>query len=137
MNKRILPALGAFLSLFIIYLVGVIFFYGPIAAEAAPGTALVPAFVALLISTILFVSLFVWIAREMGNPLKAALAVALSQLLLVDVDYVLTGRRGLAEAAASAVLLLVAWAITGWVYGKLDGSRGVSPGRHNGAPGSW
>ena len=120
MNKRILPALGAFLSLFIIYLVGVIFFYGPIAAEAAPGTALVPAFVALLISTILFVALFVWVAREMGNPLKAALAVALSQLLLVDVDYVLTGRRGLVEATASAVLLLVAWAITGWVYGKLD-----------------
>jgi hypothetical protein len=121
MNKRILPALGAFLSLFIIYLVGVIFFYGPIAAEAAPGTPLVPAFVALLVSTILFVALFVWIAGEMGNPLKAALAVALSQFLLVDVDYVLTGRRGLVEAAASAVLLLVAWAITGWVYGKLDG----------------
>ena len=120
MNKRILPALGAFLSLFIIYLVGVIFFYGPIAAEAAPGTPLVPAFVALLVSTILFVTLFVWIAGEMGNPLKAALAVALSQLLLVDVDYVLTGRRGLVEATASAVLLFVAWAITGWVYGKLD-----------------
>jgi hypothetical protein len=95
MNRRILPAVGAFLSLLIIYLVGVIFFYGPIAAEAPPGAPLVPSFVALLVSTILFVALFVWIAREMGNPLKAALAVALSQLLLVDVDYVLTGRRGL------------------------------------------
>lgn len=85
MAERIRPVLGAYLTLSGLYLVGVIFFYGPIAAEDVPGAPLLPRLLGFLISTVLYVALFVWARREMGNPLKAALAVALSQLLLVDV----------------------------------------------------
>ena len=112
--------IGAYLTLSVLYLAGVLLFYGPIAAEDAPGPPPVPRLVAFLVSITLYIVLFVWLSREIGNSLKAAMAVAFSQLLLVDVDYLLSGDRGVATAAASAVLLLVSWGVTGWVYGKLD-----------------
>lgn len=119
MRERVLPIAGAYLTLATCYLIGVLAFYGPIAAADSPGPPLLPRFGGFLISTLLYLVLFVWLAREIGKPVKAALAIALSQLLLVDVDYVLSGERGLATAGASAVLLLVSWPLTGWVFGRL------------------
>ncbi|MEZ5312727.1 MAG: hypothetical protein R2862_03280 [Thermoanaerobaculia bacterium] len=60
----------------------------------------------------------------MGNAMKAAVAIALAQLLLVDVDFVLSGERGAAAGAASALLLLVSWTATGFVYGRLSAHNG-------------
>jgi biotin transporter BioY len=114
------PILGSYLTLALIYLVGVIFFFQPIAEGDSARGPLVPPLIGFLVSTVLYIALFAWIAREMRSGLRAALAVALSQLLLVDVDYVLTGDRGVATAAASSVLLLVAWSMTGWVYDRMS-----------------
>ena len=75
--------------------------------------------VAFVVSIILYVLFFAWVAEQMDHPVKAALTVAVSQLLLVDVDYVLSGKRGIEEAGASALLLLVSWTITGLVYDQL------------------
>jgi hypothetical protein len=119
MRDHVKPLLGAFVTLACFYLVGVLAFYAPIAAANSPGPPLVPRVVGFLISTVLYILLFAWIVRATGNPMKAALAIALSQLLLVDVDYLLSGERDLATAAASAMLLLVSWSATGWVYGRL------------------
>ncbi len=47
--------------------------------------------------------------------------IALSQILLVDVYYVLNGQRTMMVAGASAVVLLVGWVAGGMVYGKLLG----------------
>lgn len=119
MREHVKPLIGAFLTLACFYLVGVLAFYAPIAARDSPGEPLVPRVVGFLISSVLYILLFAWIVRAIRDPMKAALAIALSQLLLVDVDYLLSGERGLATAAASAVLLLVSWSATGWVYGRL------------------
>ena len=55
--------------------------------------------------------------------------VAISQILLVDVYYVLNGTRGVAAAGISAVLLIVGWFAAGTVYGKLsDGAAGGEAG---------
>ena len=50
--------------------------------------------------------------------------IAVSQILLVDVYYVLNGSRGVAAGGGErALLLLVAWGLIGTVYGKMsDGS---------------
>lgn len=120
MRKHVTPLLGAFLTLSCFYLVGVLAFYAPIAAADSAGPPLVPRVVGFLISSVLYILLFGWLVRATRHPMKAALAIALSQLLLVDVDYLLSGERGLATAAASAVLLLLSWGATGWVYGRLD-----------------
>lgn len=48
--------------------------------------------------------------------MKAALIIAASQIILVSVDFVLRGERGIATGAASAVLILVTWTVMGAVY---------------------
>jgi len=122
MPLKPVPVVGAFLTLAVLYLVGVMTFYGPIAAQDVAGDPVVPRLMGLAISIVVYIGLFVWVEAEMGSSLKAAMAVALSQLALVDIDYVLSGDRGVAAAAASAVLLLVSWCATGWVYGRLKRS---------------
>lgn len=120
MRDQVKPLLGAFLALASFYLVGVLAFFGPIAAADRPGPPLVPRAAGFLVACALYIFLFAWLVRVTRSPMKAALAIALSQLLLVDVDYLLSGERGFAAAVASAVLLLVSWSATGWVYGRLS-----------------
>ena len=56
---------------------------------------------------------------------QSAMIVAISQILLVDVYYVLNGTRGIATAGASAALLLVGWGVIGMVDGKLSDGQGA------------
>ena len=60
--------------------------------------------------------------------------VALSQILLVDILYVMNGTRGIAAAGASAAFLIVGWTVVGIVYGKLPG--GVPAGAAAQTPGA-
>lgn len=124
--------LSAYLTLAALYLVGVLAFFRPIAESDTASGALVPPLLGFIVSTVLYVVLFVWMAQEIGSGLKAGLALALSQLLLVNVDYVLSGDRGLATAGASTVLLLVSWIATGWVYDRMR-TRSTLPGTGTGA----
>lgn len=118
---RALPVAAAFLTLAFCYFVGVAFFYGPIAeADPAPGP-FVPQPVAFLVSITLYIGFFVWLAEQLRHGLKAALIIAVAQFLLVNVDSLLEGKRGLATAAASTVLLLVSWTAVGVVYDRLRG----------------
>ena len=110
---------GAFLTLATLYLAGVLLFFAPIAAGDVPAGPLVPQPVGFVVAIGVYIALFVWIEKGMGDPFKAAMAIALSQLTLVDIDYVLSGERGVATAAASAALLLVSWSATAWVYERL------------------
>jgi len=57
--------------------------------------------VGLLVYVSLSVALFVWVARQLGNPYKAAFVIGASQFVLVNVDFVLRGDRGLMTAGAS------------------------------------
>jgi hypothetical protein len=110
---------GAFLTLGVLYLVGVLLLLDPIAATDAPTGPLVPLPVGFGIAIAVYIALFVWIEKLIGDPYKAAMALALSQLTLVNIDFVLSGKRGIATAAASTVLLLASWSATAWVYSRL------------------
>ena len=91
-------------------------FYAPVAdVDVAPGP-LVPPAAGFVISIALYIALFVWVAEQMRSGLKAALTIALTQFLLVNVDVLLSGTRGLETAGASAVLLFASWAATGPAY---------------------
>ncbi|HSG07977.1 MAG TPA: hypothetical protein VLA36_06455 [Longimicrobiales bacterium] len=122
MTERMKPILGAMVTSVIVNYLGVYYFYGPIAQTAAPSGLELPRGVALLIAMIFFVLFFDWVNQQMKNPLKSAMVIALSQILLVDVYYVLNGQRPLTQALASVVVLLVGWGVTGMVYGKLLGA---------------
>ena len=121
MSARMKPILGGMVAAILVNYLGVYYFYGPIAESAGPGTMALPRGVALVIASVFFVLFFDWANQHVGDPMKTALIVAISQILLVDVYYYLNGQRSLSQAAASVVVLMVSWVAVGMVYGKLMG----------------
>ncbi len=99
--------------------------FGPIAASDTSAGAMVPTWLSLAIVSVLLILFYDWANQAVGNPVQCAMIVAISQILLVDVYYLLNGTRGIATAGASAVLLLVGWGVIGMVYGKLSDGQGA------------
>lgn len=87
-------------------------------ANDAPAGAMMPGWLSLAILSVLLVLFFDWVNVSVGNPVRSGLIVAIGQILLVDVYYVLNGTRGIAAAGASAVLLIVGWVAVGMVCGS-------------------
>ena len=127
MTERMKPILGAMFTAIIVNYIGVYYFYGPIAESAAPSGLELPRGVALLIAMVFFILFYDWVNQQVNHPIKSAMIVAVSQILLVDVYYVLTGQRPMMQAAASVVVLLIGWGAAGMVYGKLlDADSGAA-----------
>ena len=62
---------------------------------------------------------FDWVVQNTGKTMFSAMVIALSQILLVDFNYVLIGRRELMPALISVGTLLVIWTAVSFVYDKL------------------
>ena len=122
MSERMKPILGALVTAYIIFYLGVTYFFGPILANE------MPAWASLAVVSVLLILLFDWVNVSVGNPVRSGLIVALSQILLVDVYYAMNGMRGIAAAGASAVLLIVGWTAVGLVYGMLSGGAPAGAG---------
>ena len=86
------------------------------AFEAVLGNPIVSSIVFWIVS-ILF---FDWAVQKTGKTMLTAMVIALSQILLVDFNYVLLGRRELQPALYSVGILLVLWAAVAVVYDKLS-----------------
>ena len=93
------------------------------AVAAAAAAAMLPAYASIALMGVINALMISWVTGMTGNGVKAGLVIALSQILLVDVFYVLDGRRALATAAASVVALLVSLVASGYTYGKLSASK--------------
>jgi hypothetical protein len=126
MVRDIRAIAGAFLTLAVLYLAGVVLLLDPIAAGDVQTGPLLPMPIAFLIAIAVYVALFVWLVKRMPSPLSAAMAIAVSQFALVNVDYVLSGKRGLGTAAASTVILFVSWSAVAAVYAWLRGTSEAS-----------
>jgi hypothetical protein len=127
MTERMKPILGAMVTAIIVNYIGVYYFYGPIAESAAPSGLELPRGVALMIAMVFFILFYDWVNQQVNHPIKSAMIVAVSQILLVDVYYVLAGQRPMMQAAASVVVLLIGWGAAGMVYGKLlDADSGAA-----------
>ena len=120
MSDRIKSLLGALVAIYVINFAGVTLFFGPILADDAPTGELAPVWLSLAIVAVLLLIFYDWVNQAVGSPVKSAMIIAVSQILLLDVYYVLNGTRGIAAAAASAAVLLVSWGMAGMVYGKLS-----------------
>ena len=126
MSARMKPILGALVTTLALGYAGVTFLFGPVMANDAPAGPMMPGWAALLLYSVVGVLFYDWVNQQVNAPVKAALILAIAQILLVDFYYVLNGTRGLAAAAASVVVLVVAWGAAGFVYGALlgDGDAG-------------
>jgi hypothetical protein len=112
--------LAALLSAFLINFLGILFFFAPIAKSDTTAAVLVPPAVGFIIYVVLTVALFDWAARHMKSATKAAFVIGASQFILVNVDFVLTGKRGIVTAGASAVVMLVTWAFIAFAYSRFQ-----------------
>ena len=125
MRVHIPSVVAAFLTLAAFYLIGVLLSLDPVRAGDAPSGQLLPLPLGFVIAIAVYIALFVWIERMIGEPFKAAMAIVLSQMALVNVDFVLSGKRGIATAAASTLILFVSWSAVAWVYGRLKRKSGL------------
>lgn len=124
MGIHIPSVIATFLTLAALYLVGVLLLLDPVAAGDAVSGPLLPLPLAFVVAIMVYTALFVWLERMIGEPFKAAMAIVLSQMALVNVDFVLSGKRGVATAAASTLILFVSWSAVAWVYGRLKPRSG-------------
>jgi uncharacterized membrane protein YesL len=125
MGIHIPSVVAAFFTLAALYLAGVLLLLDPVAAGDAASGHLLPLPLAFVVAVMVYIALFVWLEWMIGEPFKAAMAIVLSQMALVNVDFVLSGKRGVATAAASTLILFVSWSAVAWVYGRLKPKSGL------------
>lgn len=116
MKHRWKAILAAFIATSIVMLAGVLLFFDPIAKMDSTDGPLVPLAVNFFIYMILSIGFFDWVARQIRSVYKAAFIIAASQFLLVNVDFVLAGKRGLMTAGASTLLLILTWGYAAFAY---------------------
>jgi uncharacterized membrane protein len=120
MTSRIRPnwksILAAFVASSIVTLAGVSFFFGPIAQADVVSGPLLPPAMGFFVYVTLSIVLFDWIARQIGSAYKAAFIVGASQFILVNVDFVFRGERGLMTAGASTALMVATWIAVAYAY---------------------
>lgn len=116
MTRRVAAISAAALVAVAVNFFGVVFFFRPIAESDSVG-ALPPPAIGFLVYVVLSVLVLDWAIQRFGQPVKVGLVIALSQIILV-VDLVLRGERGIATGAAGSVLILVTWIAMGFAYSK-------------------
>ena len=114
MSRTVKATLVVFVTIAALNLVGVMFFFKPIADGDDSVVSLHP-----LIGFTAYVGLctgiYLWAVRATGSSRQAAIALAAPQVALV-VDLALRGERGLLTMAAGIALLAVTWAAVGWAH---------------------
>ena len=119
MAGRIKPIIGGMLTGTVLALLGTTYFFNP----AMPEPPFAPVFGNVILSSLVFwtvsILFFDWVVQKTGKTMLSGMVIAISQILLVDLNYVLIGRRELMPALISVVILLVIWAGVSFVYDKL------------------
>ena len=120
MGSRIKPILGAAVTGGLVSYFAGEFLFNP----AMPDPAFEPILGNPIASNALYwivaIVFFDWAVQKMGKTMSTAMVIALSQILLVDVFYVIVGRRELQPALISVGIILVIWASVAFVYDKLS-----------------
>jgi len=114
-ERRWLLVAVAFVTVGVVTLLGVVFFFRPIAEADQAGSPLISAPLNLAAYTALSVLLYDWAVRRTQGFFATAFVIGASQYILV-IDLTLRGERGLATAGASAVLIFLTWASVAFVY---------------------
>ena len=120
MGDRIKPIIGAIVTGSVIGYVLVQNVFNP----AMPDPAFEPMVSNVIASTALYwivaVLFFDWAVQKTGKTMLTAMVIAISQILLVDINYVLIGRRELEPALYSIGIIFVIWWAVAFVYDKLS-----------------
>ena len=119
MGVRIKPIMGAALTGAVIAYLGTQFIFNPAMPEPA-FEPMLPILASLAVFWIVMSLFFDWAVQKTGKTMLTAMVIALSQILLVDFNYVMLGRRELQPALYSVGIILVLWVAIAVVYDKLS-----------------
>ena len=119
MGGRIKPIIGAVLTGGVItYFTGQ-YLFNP-AMPAPPFEPMLGPIVLRVVYWAAVICFFDWAVQKTGKTMLTAMVIAISQILLVDFNYVLAGRRAIEPALYSVGTLFVVWAAVAFVYDKLS-----------------
>jgi hypothetical protein len=121
-RRRWLVLSIAFVTYGVLTLLGVLFWFKPIADGDQASGPLLSAPLNLAIYAALSVVLYDWAVRRTRDYFATAFVIGAAQYLLV-VDLTLRGERGLATAGASAALIVLTWVSVALVYRQLAARR--------------
>ena len=119
MNPRTKALAGAFLSMLILYYLLHRFVYAPVAGVTVPG------WVALIVSGAIATCFLDWVNQTVRDPVRSAIIIAISQVIVVHVYGWLRGEVDLLVGVVGSVLMIAGWGVIGFVYGKLAGDAGA------------
>ena len=120
MGGRIKSIIGGGLTGSILAYLGTTYFFNPAMPEPAFEPVVGNTILSILVSWTVSILFFDWIVQNTGKTMFSGMVIAISQILLVDFNYVLIGRRELMPALVSVAVLLVSWAAVAFVYDKLS-----------------
>ena len=124
MLARIKPILGATAVGTAIGHLGTTMLFYPAMDAVGSGSPFPPLIENDLIASFVYVLIAVlfldWVVQKVGRPMFNAMVMAVSQILIVDVNYVMIGRRALEPALISVVIILLLFAGAAFTYEKLS-----------------
>ena len=115
MNPRIKAQAGAFIAMIVLVYVLYRFVYIPVAGTTMPG------WVAIIVSGAIATCFLDWVNQTVRNPVRSAVIIAISQVIIVHVYGWLRGDVELVAGIVGSVLLIAGWGLVGFIYGKLRG----------------
>ena len=122
MGGRMKQIVVAGLAGAVISYIGVQYFFNP----SMPDPAFTPVVDNDILSSVLYwvvgIVFFDWAVQKTGQTMNTAILIAAAQILLVDFNYVMIGRRELIPAIYSAILITVIWTSVAFVYDKVSDS---------------
>ena len=121
MGERMKSIVGAAVAGGVIAYLGTTYlFYPAMADNPSEGVeAILSSPLDIVVYVIIAVVFFDVFVQKVGNTMLTAMLFAVSQILILDVFYVLNGNRAAYPAFLSAGLLLASWYAIGWTYDKL------------------
>lgn len=112
--------LATFVTFAVTNVAGVFLFFRDVAAADQGRELMINPMIGITIYGLLGAILLSQAARVTGGALKAAVIIGASQFILVNVDFVMRGERGLMTAAASTALLALTWFSAAIVYKTVE-----------------
>ena len=118
MGQRLKAVLASIVTMALVTVLGVLFFFLPISS----GDTVVaewPPLIAVSVYVLLSIALFDWAAIKIGSSFSAAFVIAGAQFIFI-VDLLARGERGVMTAVAGTGLLAITWACVAFVHSRLS-----------------
>ena len=118
MGSRLRAVLASIVTMGLVTILGVLFFFLPI-SRGDTIAAEWPPLIAVSVYVLLSIALFDWAATRIGSSFSAAFVIAGAQFIFI-IDLLARGERGIMTAVAGTGLLAITWVSVAFVHSRLS-----------------